>query len=53
MNIRYERSNSRKNVRFVAEGDAPKIMCIIIKKNNIIFLSGITITRRCPDVRIN
>jgi hypothetical protein len=32
MNIRYELSNSRKNVKFFAEGDAPKIMCIIIHK---------------------
>lgn len=42
-----------ENFRLVAYGEGPNIMCVVIKKDNIIFVTGIAINGRSPDICMN
>jgi hypothetical protein len=50
LNIGDEGTYCRKNVRLISQGDCPKIVCIIIEKDNIIFVPGMIVNRRGPNI---
>jgi hypothetical protein len=42
MNIGKEGTDCGQNLRFLSQGKGPNMVCIIIKKNNIIFATRVT-----------
>ena len=53
MNISDESSYGVKNVRLVSKRDGPKVMSIVIKKNDIVLITRMAKNRRRPNIRVN
>jgi hypothetical protein len=50
LNIFDECVNGWEHVRLIAQGYCPEIVCIIIEKDNIVFVSGMTVNGSSPNI---
>ena len=50
MNVSDESSYGVKNVRLVSKRDGPKVMSIVIKKNDIVLITRMAKNKRRPNI---
>ena len=51
--IRKEGMDDMRNIRLLSNRVSPNIMSVSINEHNIVFVTGMTVNRRCPHIRMH
>ena len=51
--IRKEGTDDVRNIRLLSNRVSPNIMSVSINEHNIVFVTGMTVNRRCPHIRMH
>ena len=51
--IRKEGTDDMRNIRLLTNRVRPNVMSVSINEHNIVFVTGMTVNRRCPHIRMH